>query len=176
MSRLLFSFVIAGALGAGSVWAHHETPGRSHAVATVTIDQQVLAGGEPLAPGTYEIWISGEKPVIDGVTSDLQRVVEFRRDGQVVRTEIAELMPPPQGTSEGTVGTTAAVGSVGTAGRAGMAKAQVQTLRSGEFVRVSIIDGGVRYLIHLPTEALNEPAPQPQPKTRIELPPRPAQP
>jgi len=173
MSRLLFSFIMAGALGAGSVWAHHTTPGRSHAVATVTITQQVMAGGEPLAPGTYEVWIGDEKPVIDGVASEMQRVVEFRRDGQVVRTEIAELMPPPQRT-EGTVGTTAPVG-VGTTGGAGMAKAQVQTLRSGEFVRISITDGGVRYLIHLPTEQFHEPAPQPQPKTRIELPPRPAQ-
>jgi hypothetical protein len=58
---------------------------------------------------------------------------------------------------------------VGTAGAAARASVQVQTLRSGEFVRVVVNDGGGRYLIHLATSELTQPAPQPQAPSRIEI-------
>jgi hypothetical protein len=43
-------------------------------------------------------------------------------------------------------------------------------LRGGEFLRVSFNDVDGRYLIHLPTGPLNEPAPQAQSPSRVELP------
>lgn len=157
MARILFSCIVIGVLGAGTAWAHHEVPGRSHAVATVTIDQQVLAGGEPLAPGTYEVWISDQRPAVGaGAPSALQRTVEFVQNGKVVAKEIAEVFP-----REGEV--------VGTSGTAGMGKATVQLLKSGDFVRVSVNDAANRYLIHLPTGRSIGPEPQPQPPARIEL-------
>jgi hypothetical protein len=60
---------------------------------------------------------------------------------------------------------------IGTSGAAGMGKAVVQKLRSGEFLRIAINDAGARYLIHLPTAAFSEPAPQPQAPSRVVLPP-----
>ena len=155
MGRLLLSCIVA-TLGAGSAWAHHTMPGRSHP--SVTITQEVLADGKPLAAGTYELWITDERPDVGaGAPSDAQRVVELAQNGQVVRRVIAEVFPPtaPQ--------------AVGTSG-GGTGRVQAQMLRGGEFLRLSFNDADGRYLIHLPTGPLNEPAPQPQKPARVELP------
>ena len=163
MSRILIGLLTAAALGTTTAWGHHDTNGRAHAVATVTLAQPVLAGGQPLAPGTYEIWIGGAPEGGQGALSkDAPRRVQFVQDGKVVREEIAEVFPHVQ------VGETA-----GTAGPTGMAKAMVQELKSGDYVRISVTDAGSRFLIHLPTESFSQPAPQPQEKSRIVLPPKP---
>ncbi len=150
MNRLLLSLIAAAAL-TSAAWAHHETPGKSHAVATVTIPQQVWADGKPLPPGTYEVWILGRPKVNPGdLTSDAQRAVELRQNGKVVGTEVAEVIASgdrPVGTS-GTAGTP-------------MGKAVVQKLLVGEFLRISISDAGSRYLIHLPTETFFDSATPP---------------
>ena len=158
MSRVLVSCAVAGLFCVNTAWAHHTMPGRTHP--TVTISQQVMVDGKPLAPGTYEIYVSNDRPSTGAGTTDAQRVVEFARNGQVVATTLAELFP------------SARSGAVGTSGATGSARARAQLLRGGEFVRVSFNDADGRYLIHLPTGRLNEPQPQPQSPSRIELPPR----
>ena len=157
MRPLLLSCVVAGALGVSSAWAHHTVPGRSHP--TVTITEEVTAGGQPLAPGTYEIWITDERPTTGAGTTNAQRVVEFAQNGKVVAREVAEVFA-------------AGDRPVGTSGSTGSAQARVEPLRGGEFVRISVNDADGRYLIHLPTGALSGPAPQPQAPSRIELPPQ----
>ena len=159
MSRLLLSAAAAVAL-ATPVAAHHQTPEKSHAVATVTIAEPVKADGKPLAPGTYEVWILDDRPNLTGSGSNAQRVVELHQNGQLVAKEVAEVF----GATERPVGTSGTAGSPA-------GKAVVQRLRGGEFVRVAISDGGARYLIHLPTASFSEPAPQPQAPSRIEVPP-----
>lgn len=160
MYRILLSMIAAAAIAAPAA-AHHETPGKSHAVATVTITEQVKAGGQPLAPGTYEVWILDDRPDLQaGAPSNAQRVVELHQSGKMVAREVAEVF----GSAERPVGTSGAT-------RSGMGKASVQRLRGGEFLRISINDGGARYLIHLPTAAFSEPAPQPQAPSRLEIPP-----
>ena len=73
MNRLLLSTLAAVALATPAA-AHHETPGKSHAVATVTITESVKANGKPLAPGTYEVWILDEHPDLKaGAPSNVQR-------------------------------------------------------------------------------------------------------
>ncbi len=157
MSRLLLCMCAAALLAAPAA-GHHQTPGKSHAVATVTIAEPVKAGGRPLAPGTYEVWILDQHPELNaGAPSNAQRVVELHQGGKVVATDVAEVFASER--------------SGGTAGSAGMAKAVVQKLRGGEFLRIAINDAGARYLIHLPTEAFSEPAPQPQAPSRVVLPP-----
>lgn len=168
MSRLLLSCCVyrtavaaflgvAATLSASAVFAHHTQPGRTHP--TVQITQQVMADGKPLAPGTYQIWITDQSPDVNaGAPSANQRVVQFVQNDKVVATEIAEVFGrgEPQ--------------AVGTSGRADAPRARVQMLRGGEFLRVSLNDADARYLIHLPTGPLNEPAPQPQSPSRIVLP------
>jgi hypothetical protein len=159
MSRLLLSCAVAGLFGVTSAWAHHTMPGRTHP--TVTITQSVMADGKPLAAGTYEIWITNERPDVGaGAPSEAQRVVEFAQNNQVVARTIAEVFPRRGGEA------------VGTSGNTGAGRARVEMLKSGEFVRVSINDAAGRFLIHLPTGPLNEPAPQPQSPSRIVLPPQ----
>jgi len=163
MSRLLLSALATVAL-ATPVVAHHETPGKSHAVATVTITEPVKADGKPLAPGTYEVWILDDQPNLTGAPSTAQRVVELHQNGKMVAREVAEVF----GAGERPVGTSGSTGGK-------MQKAAVQKLRGGEFLRVSINDATGRYLIHLPTASFSEPAPQPESPSRVELPPQPAQ-
>lgn len=160
MSRLLLSSALAVALVA-PVAAHHETAGKSHAVATVTITEPVKADGKPLAPGTYEVWILDDRPNLGaGEPSNAQRVVELHQNGKMVAREVAEVFPA----SERPVGTSGATGQ-------GLRKAAVEKLKGGEYLRVAINDAGARYLIHLPTSAFSEPAPQPQAPSRVEVPP-----
>jgi hypothetical protein len=81
--------------------------------------------------------LTGESlPPNPGQSPDAVRVVEFVKDGQVVARDAAEVM-----TAEGSV--------IGTAGRAG-SKPRVEMLKGGEFVRVSAMRDGMRYLIYLP--------------------------
>ena len=160
MSRLLLSTIASLAIATPAV-AHHETPGKSHAVATVTITEPVKADGKPLAPGKYEVWILDDRPEVGaGAPSDAQRVVELHQNGKMVAREVAEVFAP----GERPVGTSGTTGSR-------MGKAVVQKLQGGEFVRIAINDASGRYLIHLPTAAFSAPAPVPQTPSRVEVPP-----
>jgi hypothetical protein len=148
MSRLLLSCFVAGVFSVSSAWAHHQVAGRTHP--TVTITQQVLADGKPLPPGKYEVWITDQRPDVGaGAPSENQRVVEFAQNGQVVAREIAEVFPSGRDV-------------VGTSGNAGPARARVERLTGGEFIRVSVNEPGGRFLIHLPTGPTKAPAPNRQ--------------
>jgi len=155
MIRILLSCAVAATFGTAAVMAHHTVPGRTHP--TVTISQQVMVDGKPLPAGTYDIYVTDERPDTGAGSTDAQRVVEFARDGKVVARTLAEMMP------------SATPGAVGTSGGgAGVTRARAQLLRGGEFLRISFTDPDGRYLIHLPTGPLNEPPPQPQTPSRIE--------
>ena len=97
-----------------------------------------MADGKPLPGGTYDVIITDEHPAHEaGTPSENQRWVEFVQNKKVVAREIAEVL-------------TAVERPVGTSGSGSSpARAVVQTLRGGEFVRVAVNAGGARYLIHL---------------------------
>ena len=127
---------VALVLGVGAGIAGAQSA--SVTLGTVRITQPVLAHGQPLAPGTYEVRLTDQSvPPNPGQSPDAVRVVEFVKDGQVIARDAAEVM-----TAEGSV--------VGTAGGAGSSKPRVEMLKGGEFVRVSAMRDGMRYLIHLP--------------------------
>jgi hypothetical protein len=137
--RVLFSCLLFGSLGAGNAWAHHTMPGRTHPVmTTVRIAQPVLAGGQPLAPGTYEFIVTDESPsVASGQPNETQRWVEFVRDGMVVARELAEVF-------------SRAETPVGTSSASSAPRAVVQKLKADDFVRVSVTAPNARYLVYLP--------------------------
>lgn len=142
--QLLCSCVIVG-MSAAPALAHHTSAAVAHQMAKVRLGQQVLAGGKPLMPGTYEVIITDEHPALpDGTPSPNQRWVEFVHNGTVVAREIAEVFA-------------AGERPVGTSGSSS-ASATVQRLRGDEYVRIAVNAGDARYLIHLPT---GQPAPQP---------------
>jgi hypothetical protein len=130
--------IIRVALVLGMVEAAASTFAASVTLGTVRTTQPLLAGGQPLAPGTYEVRLTDEfLPPNPGQSPDAVRVVEFVKDGQVVARDGAEVVAP-----EG--------GVVGTSGRADSSKPRVEMLKGGEFVRVSATHDGMRYLLHLP--------------------------
>ena len=137
--RVLLSCLVAGSFGAGNAWAHHTVPARMHPVmTTVQISQPVLAGGQPLAPGTYELIVTDESPgVPSGQPNETQRWVEFVRDKTVVARELAEVFPHAET-------------PVGTSGTSSAPRAVVQKLKADDFVRVSVNASNARYLVYLP--------------------------
>ena len=137
--RVLFSCLVAGSFGVGNAWAHHTVPGRTHPVmTTVRISQPVLAGGQPLASGTYELIVTDENPPVQsGQPNESQRWVEFVRNGMVVAREIAEVFPHAET-------------PVGTSSASGAPRAVVQKLKADDFVRVSVNAANARYLVYLP--------------------------
>jgi hypothetical protein len=134
--QLLFSCFVAAAVTT-QAYAHHTSAAMSHTMVTVRIPDGLMAEGKPLPAGTYELIITDERPAAEGGTpSENQRWVEFVQGGKVVAREIAEVF-------------TDAERPIGTSG-SNSARAVVQPLRGGEFVRVAVNAGGARYLIHLP--------------------------
>jgi hypothetical protein len=112
--------------------AHH---GPS-ALGTVRITQPVMAGGQILEPGTYEMRLTGEHvDPLPGQSADAEQMVEFVKDGRVMARDVAQVMPGSTGT-------------VGTSG--GASQARVERLKADDFIRVSMNHEGERYLIYLP--------------------------
>ena len=133
MARFIGSVLLACAcvLVADTAFAHHGPA----ALGTVRLTQPVMVGGTVLQPGTYEVRDTGEHTMpLPGQSEDAQTRIEFVKSGSVVARDVAEVMTP-----EG--------GAVGTSGGTGRLK--VETLRGGDFIRVSTTRNGERLLIHL---------------------------
>jgi hypothetical protein len=108
-------------------------------LATVQIPQPVLASGMPLAPGIYGLRLDQERvPALAGQSPEAQRRIEIIQDGRVVGREVAEVLRDDD------------LPEVGASSRPVPDGTQVALLRGGEFLRVSIKQGQVRYLIHFP--------------------------
>jgi hypothetical protein len=137
--QFILSCVAFGVMILGTASAQDTTTGTAQLTATVRISEPVLADGKPLAPGTYQLVVTNERPAVASVPpSDNQRVVEFMMNGTVVAREVAEVFPRGERPVVGTSGSRSA-------------RAVVEKLRDGDFVRVSFNGAGARYLIHLPT-------------------------
>ena len=109
-------------------------------LATVEIPRAVLAGGQPLAPGTYELRLTGERPEpLVGQAPDAREWVDLVADGAVVARELAEILRDGSLPAEGASSRPVPTG------------VRVDVLRGGEFLRVSVKrDDGTRYLLHFP--------------------------
>ena len=81
---------VALVLGVGAGIAAAQSA--SMTLGTVRITQPVLAHGQPLPPGTYEVRLTDESlPPNPGQSPDAVRVVEFVKDGQVIARDAAEV-------------------------------------------------------------------------------------
>jgi hypothetical protein len=104
---------------------------------TVRITQPVMAGGQILEPGTYEMRLTGEHvDPLPGQSADAEQMVEFVKDGRVMARDVAQVMPGPASV-------------VGTSGGASP-PARVERLKADDFVRVSMNREGERFLVFLP--------------------------
>jgi hypothetical protein len=111
----------------------------ANVLATVRIVEPVLAGGRPLAPRTYQLRLTEERPMPrPGQSADAQQWVELIADGSVVAREVAEVIRDDDRPDIGASAERAAEG------------VRLQMLKGGDFLRISVKRQGIRYLIHLP--------------------------
>lgn len=118
-----------------------QVPAAETSLGSVRIPRAVMANGQPLPAGTYQVRLTAEapQPVVPGIS--MERWAEFVQGGKVVGREVVSIVPASemkdlQAGPEG--------------GRAGSGSSRVEMLKGDEFLRVWINRGGVNYLIHMP--------------------------
>jgi hypothetical protein len=96
-------------------------------------------GARNVPEGTYELRATNERPMpAVGQSPDAERWVEFVADGSVVAREVAVVLRDDD---------RPAIGASSVASRSGT---QVEMLKGGEFLRISVKRGGEQYLLYLP--------------------------
>jgi|RhiMetdeSRZDD1v2_1073273.scaffolds.fasta_scaffold12628_6 hypothetical protein len=108
-------------------------------LATVRIGEAVLADGQRMAPGTYQVRLTDEdvEPLV-GQSPNAERWVEFLKGGQVVGRELATVVGREQ------------IGAIAKSTPPGPDSARVDVLKGGDYVRVWIAHGGTNYIINMP--------------------------
>ncbi len=103
----------------------------------VRIPRNVLAGGQPLAAGNYELALAKEGHAA-GSQAPVEPLVEFRRNGRVIGKEVATVIPASE------------VATVLKTNRPKTGQARVSLLKGNDSVRVWINQNGTYYMVHLP--------------------------
>jgi hypothetical protein len=139
MKQLVLVTVLSIGLAVSAAPAFGQAPTAGSSLGNVTLPRAVLADGQRLASGTYQIRLSGESPApAVGQSPEGAQYVEFLREGQVVGREIATVVPAGD------------VGQIAEGPRPGAGRSRVELLRGADYLRVWINRGGVNFLIHLP--------------------------
>ena len=139
--------LIAGALVAAIAFAAapvHALQGAksSNSLGTVTLNRKLMADGQALTAGTYQVRLSDERPSpAVGESPDSERYVEFLRGGKVVAKALA------------TVVSNADIGPIAKGPKPPANGSRVDTLKGNDYVRVWINHGGDNYLIHMTPSA-----------------------
>jgi hypothetical protein len=131
--RLALAGLLVGVLGVGA--AAQSSP--SAVLGTVQLTRSVMADGQRLAPGTYQVRLSA-----DAVTSIAgqqgETWVDFVRGGKVAGRELASVVSD------------ADIKSVVKGARLPGGETRVEMLKEGQYWRVWLHKGSNHYLIHLP--------------------------
>ena len=135
--------VLVGALAlSASLAAQTQTqkPGAAGAsLGTVTFKTAVMADGQRLAAGTYQVRLTGDSPKPGvGQSAESERYVEFVRSGKVVGREVATIVPQAE------------IAQVADGPRPAAGGARVELLKGDDYVRVWINRSGMHYILHLP--------------------------
>lgn len=146
MKNLILVGVLGAAMAAVGMPAAHvsaQSMSGNMTLATVHIAKKVMAGGNALDPGTYQLRLTNDHPEpAAGESPDSEVFVEFVRAGKVVAREVASVVSKDD---------IKAVGKGEAAPASGTAR--VELLKGDNYVRVWANKGGTNYLIHLPTHA-----------------------
>ena len=139
MKHVVLAGLLISALGIATMPAVAQES--STVLGSVTLTRKVLADGQPLAAGTYQVRLSSEqvKPVV-GESPQGERYVEFVRAGKVAGREVATVIPSNDM-------------STMKYGRPPVNSSKVEMLKGGDYLRVWINSGSNNYLIHLPASA-----------------------
>ena len=135
--------LIVCALTAASLHAQsNPSVNAATSLGTVHITTTVKANGTPLAPGKYELRLTGESPVPPGDEQRrVQEWVEFVANGKVVAREAAEILYDDDLPIDGA------------SSQKGRAGTRVEMLKGGEFLRISATREHARYLVYLPVSS-----------------------
>jgi hypothetical protein len=144
MKHTVLVGALLGALGVPivSVSAQFAPPAAGASLGSVTLNRGVMANGQPLAAGTYQVRLSAETPKPGlGQSPDGERYVEFVRGGKVVGREVA------------TIVSAADIGQIAKGARPPAGGSRVELLKGNDYVRVWINRGGTNYIINMPPVA-----------------------
>jgi hypothetical protein len=142
MKHVLVVGALAGALALPvSLLAQTSGASAGTALGSVTLRTAVMADGQRLPAGTYQVRLTGDAPKPGvGQSPDSERYVEFVRGGKVVGREVATIVPQAE------------IGQVvnPNSPRPAAGGARVEMLKGDDYVRVWINRSGTNYLVHLP--------------------------
>lgn len=138
MRKHILTAAVAAAL---TVPAFAQAPAAT-SLGSVTLTKKVMADGQPLAAGTYQVRLTGEhaKPGV-GQSPEAETYVEFVRGGRVVAKEVATVLTRDEATAIAKNRKPLTNG------------VRVETLKGNDYVRVWITRAGTHYLINLPAGA-----------------------
>jgi hypothetical protein len=141
MTHAVLVGTLIAALGAPvvSVSAQFSPPAAGASLGSVTLNRRVMADGKPLAPGTYQVRLTGETPKPGvGQSPDGERYIEFMRGGKVIAREVATVVPASE------------IAQIAKGARPPAGGARVELLKGNDYVRVWINRGGANYIINMP--------------------------
>jgi len=134
--------VAALAIPAALLAAQATGPAAGTSLGNVTLTTRVMADGQPLAAGTYQVRLTGDQPTpVVGQSPDAERYVEFLASGMVVGRVLATVIPQSE------------IGQVAKGPRPGAGSSRVDLLKGNDYLRVWINRSGMNYLIHMPPAA-----------------------
>ena len=141
MKHVILAGLLISAVAVATMPTSAQESSNRAVLGSVTLTRKVLADGQPLAAGTYQVRLSSEqvKPVV-GESPQSERYVEFVRAGKVEGREVATVIPSDDM-------------STMKYGRPPVNSSKVEMLRGGDYLRVWINNGGNNYLIHFSTAA-----------------------
>lgn len=116
-----------------------DVPAGSEALGTVSLPRRVMANGQALSAGDYEVRLTPESatPETVGALTVLERWVEFRQGDDVKGREVVSIVPSDE------------ISDVAKSAAPGSGASRVEMLRENEYLRVWINQSGTHYLIHL---------------------------
>lgn len=134
--------VAALAIPAALLASQATAPAAGASLGSVTLITGVMADGQPLAKGTYQVRLTGDRPTpAVGQSPDSERYVEFVRSGKVVGRVLATVIPQSE------------IGQVAKGPRPSSGGSRVDLLKGNDYLRVWINRNGMNYLIHMPPAA-----------------------
>ena len=140
-------YVVVGALAVSllcpvMLMAQAKAPAAGASLGTVTLSRRVMADGQLLPAGAYQVRLTADAPSpLVGQSPDASRYVEFLRGGKVVGRALA------------TVISNADASQVVKGPRPSAGGSRVELLKGNDYVRVWINRSGTNYLIHMPPAA-----------------------
>ena len=106
---------------------------------TVSLPRGVMADGETLSAGDYQVRLTARaaRPDTVGALTVLERWVEFSQGDNLRGREVATIVPSDE------------ISDVAKSAGPGPGSSRVELLKEDEYMRVWINQGGTHYLIHL---------------------------